>query len=143
MTWAPWTFSTRNAHHDLRRFDPLERNFPGKNLHRRVRWLTRGGLITRTSIITIPNENTSDSMLALLDFKISGAVHRKVWPWSSVGLASEFGSRTITARPKSMIRAFPDSSTMMFDCDRLRQSGYSRITTDHTHPFEISVNHST
>jgi len=49
----------------------------------------------------------------------------------------------MVARPKSMIRAFPNVSTMTFDCGYgLRESGCAGAG-NYTHPFEVSVGHPT
>ena len=48
----------------------------------------------------------------------------------------------MVARPKSVIRGFPKLSTIMFDYDYLHQSGYTGAS-DHTYPFEVSMNHPT
>jgi len=46
----------------------------------------------------------------------------------------------MVARPKSVIRAFPNLSTITFDCGCHRKSGCAEVG-DYAHPFEISVNH--
>ena len=53
---------------------------------------------------------------------------------------SELVSRAMVARPKSVIRAFPDSSTMIFDYGYLRQSGCAEAS-NHAYPFKISVDY--
>ena len=41
-------------------------------------------------------------------------------------------------RPKSVIRAFPDSSTTIFGCTVSRQK-VMQVTNNDTHPFQISM----
>jgi len=76
------------------------------------------------------------------DFKISGAVQRGVKLRSPEVLVNELESWTMLARPKSVIRAFPDPSTMMLDYPRFCQKGRTKVSND-THPFEIPMNNIT
>ena len=65
--------------------------------------------------MTIPNEKISDPLLAgCSSIKISGAHHRVVYQSPPRLLLIECGSRTMDAKPKSVIRALLDSSTIMF-----------------------------
>lgn len=97
-------------------------------------------LLSPTSIITIPNANTSDSLLWRPTlFKISGEVYRGVLACSLVVLSSEFVSRATIARPKSTSRAFPSASTSTFACADHHQHGFENISNS-TYSFDVSVN---
>ena len=89
--------------------------------------------------MTIPNEKTSASLLCVpVVRKISGAAHRT--DWSSGNARLKAGFRSTVARPKSVIRTQPESSTRMFGCMGIRSiviSTWSVIT----HPFYTPMNH--
>lgn len=69
-----------------------------------------------TSTTTIENENISVFLLGMASPReISGAVHLGVWSSQSKAPAAVLGSWAIFARPKSVIRAFPDAPTRTLD----------------------------
>lgn len=73
----------------------------------------RVGCLIQTSMTTIANENTSDSLLwEPLSVKTSGAVHRDLSHWPAK--AGDM-SCVIAARPISVIRAQPAGFTRMFN----------------------------
>lgn len=110
----PREFPSHDLRYSRRSPLPTERGFTGENLHQRSDGLHGTNRSPPTSTMTIPNEKTSDSLLAGSLFSTSGAHHRALWPSSSRALRWECGFRAMAERPKSVIRAFPDSSIMMF-----------------------------
>ena len=75
-----------------------------------------GKLLQRTSIVTIANEKTSPSLPYVpRPSKISGAIHRALYPSSSEVPRVESRFWVTIARPKSVTFARPVMSTMIFD----------------------------
>ena len=90
-----------------------------------------------TSIITIPNENISDSLITWESpSKISGAVHTE----GKTKSRPAFLIRAILARTKSAIRAFPDVSTRIPDWVYSISQGCARVSSV-IYPFEVSMDH--
>ena len=93
----------------------------------------------RTSIMTIANEKTSASLLnAPRLAKISGAIHRVLSPRSSEVLCIESMLWVTTARPQSVIIAWPVVSTRMFDWSSVNMPVVKRPRMI-AHPSEIPV----
>ena len=112
-----------------------------KTYTNRSGYLARKRFTTPTSIITIPNANTSDSLLRHPAFlNTSGEVYRAVIPHSSEALSCELISCTKVARPKSAIRAFPFISISMFACTDHHKHEFVEICSS-THSFEVSMDY--
>ena len=96
--------------------------------------------LQRTSIMTIANEKTSASLLSVPRLaEISGAIHRILSPCSSGDPCTESMLWVTTARPQSVIIAWPAVSTRMFDWLGVSIPVVERSRTI-PHPPEIPVN---
>jgi len=92
--------------------------------------------------MTMAKEKISASLLYVpCSFRISGAVHRAVWPLSSDGLRMESRFRVTVARPKSVIRAQPVASTRIFGWGSVNVGRKGARTI--TYSLEITMNYVT
>ena len=90
--------------------------------------------------MTIANEKMSASLLNdPRSAKISGAIHRVLCPCLSGALRIEFRLWVTTARPHSVIIAWPVVSTRMFDWSSVNMPVVKRPRII-AHPSEIPVN---
>ena len=109
---------------------------------------TRNGkafCLSQTSIITIANENISDSLLRALrspETKISGAAHRASSQRPIKASRVENGSWLTTERPISVIRAQLEASTRMFGWASINEMTTPRYRTI-AYSLEVSKNHTT
>ena len=142
------SFTSNGGHHNLVGWFATERNRASEYLRSDKSFpqeIWKADCLSRTSVITIANENISDSLLRIPrspETKISGAAHRASSQWPAKASRIENGFWLITEIPIPVIRAQLEASTRMLGWVGINKMTRPRNRTV-AYSLEVPKNHTT